>query len=110
MTPGPDGLLPTVAAPDDVCLVTAGGAGAGWSLHAAWAPRQHARATTRRVRPPGEALPDCGPDGARSTFRPSRRSHDTITVLTPVDEDAAPVPEGVPAARAARSRSACGSR
>ena len=64
MTPGPDGLLPTVAGPDDVLLVSAGGAGAGWSAYLpSWAPRQHARATTRRVRPPGEALPDCGPDG-----------------------------------------------
>jgi hypothetical protein len=64
MSPGPDGLLPTVGGPDDVLLVSAGGAGAGWSAYLpSWAPRMHARATTRRVRPPGEALPDCGPDG-----------------------------------------------
>lgn len=64
MTPGPDGLLPTVAGAEDVLIVSAGGAGAGWSAYVpSWAPRMHARATTRRVRPPGEALPDCGPEG-----------------------------------------------
>lgn len=64
MTPGPDGKLPTVASPDDVYLVTAGGEGAGWSAYApTWAPVQHARAASRRVRPAGEPLPDCGPDG-----------------------------------------------
>lgn len=64
MTPGPDGRLPAVASPDDVYLVTAGGEGAGWSAYApSWAPTIHARAATRRVRPAGEPLPDCGPDG-----------------------------------------------
>jgi hypothetical protein len=64
MEPGPDGRLPTLADPDDLLLVTAGGAGAGWSAWIPmWAPKLHARAVTRRVAPPGEALPDCGPDG-----------------------------------------------
>jgi hypothetical protein len=64
MTPGPDGKLPAVASADDVYLVTAGGEGAGWSAYApTWAPTIHARAATRRVRPTGEPLPDCGPDG-----------------------------------------------
>lgn len=66
MTPGPDGKLPTVATPDDVFVVTAGGAGSGWSAYIpSWAPIDIAqsRAVSRRVRPPGEALPDCGPDG-----------------------------------------------
>lgn len=63
MTPGPDGRLATLAEPDDVLLVTAGGPGAGWSAYMpAWAPRMHSRSVMRRVRPPGEALPDCGPD------------------------------------------------
>ena len=63
MTPAADGKLATMAEPDDVLLVTAGGPGAGWSAYMpAWAPRMHSRSVTRRVRPPGEALPDCGPD------------------------------------------------
>lgn len=64
MIPGEDGKLASVGSPDDVILVTAGGEGAGWSAHApSWAPKVHARASTRRVRPTGEPLPDCGPDG-----------------------------------------------
>ena len=63
MTPGPDGKLPTVPTPDDIVLVTAGGPGAGWSAYLpAWAPIIHSRSITKRVRPAGEALPDCGPD------------------------------------------------
>ncbi len=64
--PGPDGKLPSFRSPDDIFVVTAGGAGAGWSAYVpAWAPplHSHAEAVTRRVRPPGEALPECGPDG-----------------------------------------------
>lgn len=64
MTPGADGKLASVPSPDDVYLVTAGGEGAGWSAYApSWAPAIHARAATRRVRPAGEPLPDCGPGG-----------------------------------------------
>ena len=64
MTPAEDGKLPSVASPDDVYLVTAGGEGAGWSAYApTWAPTIHARGASRRVRPAGEPLPDCGPDG-----------------------------------------------
>lgn len=63
MTPGPDGKLPTVLSADDIVIVTAGGPGAGWSAYLpAWAPVMHSRSVTRRVRPVGEALPDCGPD------------------------------------------------
>lgn len=66
-----DGLLPAVPTPDDVLLVTAGGEGAGWSAYLpVWAPKMHSRAVTRRVRPAGEALPDCGPDGCAVSFPP----------------------------------------
>ncbi len=64
MTPGLDGKLASLNSPDDLLLVTAGGEGAGWSAWIpCWAPIQHARRVTRRVRPAGEPLPDCGPDG-----------------------------------------------
>ena len=64
MTPGEDGRLATLESPDEVLLVTAGGEGAGWSVWIpAWAPTIHARRASRRVRPAGEPLPDCGPDG-----------------------------------------------
>jgi hypothetical protein len=63
-TPAADGKLDTLASPDDVFLVTAGCEGAGWSAWIPnWAPIQNAAAASRRVRPAGEALPDCGPDG-----------------------------------------------
>jgi hypothetical protein len=63
MTPAADGKLSTVQSIDDIVLVTAGGPGAGWSAYLpAWAPTIHSRSVTRRVRPVGEALPDCGPD------------------------------------------------
>lgn len=66
MVPDDDGLLDTVATPDDVFVVTAGGAGAGWSAYIpSWAPIDlgQSRAVSRRVRPADEALPECGPDG-----------------------------------------------
>lgn len=64
MAPGPDGRLAVVATPGDLVLITAGGPGSGWSaMIPSWAPAQHSRSVTRRVRPPGEAMPDCGPDG-----------------------------------------------
>jgi hypothetical protein len=64
MTPGDDGKLPTVRSADDIVLVTAGGPGAGWSAYIpAWAPAMHSRSVTKRVRPVGEEMPDCGPDG-----------------------------------------------
>jgi hypothetical protein len=80
MTPGADGKLATFRDPEDIFIVTAGGAGAGWSAYIPnWAPSQHARATTRRVRLPGEALPDCGPDACEvnltAPVRVSERSH-----------------------------------
>jgi len=63
MTPGADGLLPTVAHPEDVLIVTAGSGGAGWSSWMpSYAPPRHGRHVTRRVRQAGEPLPDCGPD------------------------------------------------
>lgn len=72
MTPGPDGLLPSLAGADDLVLVTAGGGGPGWSAYLpAFAPAKHSRAVTRRVRLAGEVLPDCGPDACEidlSTF------------------------------------------
>ncbi len=64
MVPGEDGKLPSVGSPGDVFLVTAGGGGPGWSAYIpSFAPLQHTRAVTRRVRLLGEAMPDCGPDG-----------------------------------------------
>lgn len=73
MVPGDDGLLPSVNAPEDVIIVTAGGEGAGWSAFMpVWAPDKHSRATTRRVRPAGEPLPDCGPDACDVTLPPIR--------------------------------------
>ncbi|WP_101523501.1 hypothetical protein [Nocardioides houyundeii] len=63
MTPGPDGKLPAMNSADDVYLVTAGGAGPGWSAYIpSFAPIHHVRAVTRKVRTLGEAMPDCGPD------------------------------------------------
>jgi hypothetical protein len=56
MTPGADGKLPSVESAADIFLVTAGGAGAGWSAYVpCWAPKLHTRATTRVVRPAGPA-------------------------------------------------------
>jgi hypothetical protein len=64
MTPGLDGRLATFRSIDDIILVTAGGPGAGWSAYLpTWAPKIHSRYVTRRLRPLGEPLPDCGPDG-----------------------------------------------
>jgi hypothetical protein len=71
MTPRADGLLSTFASPDDIYVLTAGGAGAGWSAYIpSWAPPVHAqaRAVTRRVRLPGEDLPLCGPEGCEVDF------------------------------------------
>jgi hypothetical protein len=64
MTPGDDGRLATILSPDHLVLTTGGCEGAGWSTWIPnWAPSIASVATTRRVRPAGEALPDCGPDG-----------------------------------------------
>jgi hypothetical protein len=64
MTIGADGRIATFRSIEDIILVTAGGPGAGWSAYLpTWAPTLHSRAVVRRVRPAGEALPDCGPDG-----------------------------------------------
>lgn len=64
MKPEADGLLTTVNSADDILVVTAGGAGGGWSaVIGAWAPTKHSQVVTRRVREPGEPLPPCGPDG-----------------------------------------------
>jgi hypothetical protein len=70
MTPAADGTLPSVRSPDDILLVTAGGEGAGWSVWLpSWAPCQHSHRATRRVRPAGEPLPECGPDGCIVPWR-----------------------------------------
>lgn len=64
MEPDADGKLAVVATANDIVLITAGGPGSGWSaMVPSWAPTRHSRSVTRRVRPPGEAMPDCGPDG-----------------------------------------------
>jgi hypothetical protein len=64
MVPDEDGYLDTVRDPDDVFVVTTGGAGGGWSaVIPSWAPKKHAQIVSRRVRMPDEPLPDCGPDG-----------------------------------------------
>lgn len=58
-----DGKYPTFHTPEDILIVTAGGHGAGWSSFTpSFVPVKHSRVVTRRVRPAGEALPDCGPD------------------------------------------------
>lgn len=76
MVPERDGLLATLASPDDAIIVTAGGEGAGWSaVMPVWAPTIHSHAVARRVRPRGEALPDCGPDGCE-IVRPSMNGAD----------------------------------
>lgn len=63
LPPSPDGKYPTIMSEQDLLIVTAGGHGAGWSSYIpAFSPNRHIRAVTRRVRPAGEALPDCGPD------------------------------------------------
>lgn len=63
LPPSPDGKYPTILSEQDLFIVTAGGHGAGWSAYIpAFSPNRHIRAVTRRVRPVGEALPDCGPD------------------------------------------------
>ena len=63
MTPGPDGLLPSLIGPDGIVLVTAGGGGPGWSAYLpGFAPAIHSRAVTRRVRTSADVMPDCGPD------------------------------------------------
>lgn len=63
MTPGADGLLPSLTGPEGIVLVTAGGAGPGWSAYLpGFAPAIHSRAVTRRVRTSADLVPDCGPD------------------------------------------------
>lgn len=63
MTADSDGLLPVVKAAQDVQLVTAGGAGAGWSAYLpSWATSVTTAAVSRRVRVAHEPLPDCGDD------------------------------------------------
>ena len=75
MSVGPDGKIAVVETADDIVLITAGGPGSGWSaMIPSWAPALHSRSVTRRIRPPGEALPDCGPDGCAvpwSTLHPT---------------------------------------
>jgi hypothetical protein len=71
VTPDVDGLLPSAASPADIFLLTAGAEGAGWSAWIPnWAPVKSARAVTRRVRPAGEPLPDCGPQGCIVPWAP----------------------------------------
>jgi hypothetical protein len=53
MTPAEDGRYATIRRPEDIFLVTAGGAGAGFSAYIpVWAPTNNARAVTRRVEVP----------------------------------------------------------
>jgi hypothetical protein len=76
MVPGPDGKLPTLTSEDDVFLVTAGGPGPGWSAYIpGFAPVQHIKAVTRRVRLAGEALPDCGLDACEVDLSAFSRPH-----------------------------------
>ncbi|HJM96993.1 MAG TPA: hypothetical protein QF776_02335 [Acidimicrobiales bacterium] len=58
MTPDADGKLATVRSPDDIFLITAGSAGAGWSAYIpTWAPTVHSVAATKKVQPPSGGLP-----------------------------------------------------
>jgi hypothetical protein len=53
-----DGKLPAIASIDDLFVVTAGGAGAGWSAYIpTWAPTKHNRGVTVAVELPGSAVP-----------------------------------------------------
>lgn len=62
-TPESDGKLPSFRSADDILLVTAGGPGPGWSAYIpSFGPLPHTRYVTRRVRPAGEAPPECGDD------------------------------------------------
>jgi hypothetical protein len=67
LEPGDDGAFAGIRSPDDILLITAGGEGAGFSVwlptHSWITPAVPARRASRRVRPAGEPLPDCGPDG-----------------------------------------------
>ena len=50
MEPEADGRYATVHAPEDIFLLTGGGAGAGWSAYIpCWAPKRNARVVTREV-------------------------------------------------------------
>lgn len=69
MTPGPDGLLPSIVSADDLVLVSGGGGGPGWSAYLpGFAPAKHSRAVTRRVRTAMDEMPDCGPDSCEVDF------------------------------------------
>ena len=58
MTPDVDGKLATVRSPDDIFLITAGSAGAGWSAYIpTWAPTVHSVAVSKKVQPEGAGLP-----------------------------------------------------
>jgi len=53
-----DGKLPAIATVDDLFVVTAGGAGAGWSSYIpVWAPTLHNRSVTVAVELPGGSAP-----------------------------------------------------
>jgi hypothetical protein len=72
--PDEHGKLPSFVDAEDIVLVTAGGEGAGWSAcMPSWAPRIHSRMTTRRVRPAGEAPPDCGDEACEVSLPAIRR-------------------------------------
>jgi len=75
MATGADGRIATFWALEDIVLLTAGGPGAGWSADLpTWAPKMHSRYVVRRMRPVGEPMPDCGPDGcALPAFDPGSR-------------------------------------
>jgi hypothetical protein len=64
---GEDGCFAGIQSQNDLLLLTAGGEGAGFSVwipgHSWVTPTVPARRASRRIRPAGEALPDCGPDG-----------------------------------------------
>jgi hypothetical protein len=50
MHPEENGRYATIRAPEDIFLVTGGGAGAGWSAYIpCWSPKSNARAVTRKV-------------------------------------------------------------
>ena len=54
MVPDSDGRYTTFRSPEDILLVCAGGAGAGWSaVIPAWAPTNNSRSVTKRVEPTG---------------------------------------------------------
>ena len=84
MIPGEDGKLASVPRRPTTSSSSPreARARAGRPMSPSWAPKIHARASTRRVRPTGEPLPDCGPGRLHRALAEGYRMS-TITVFPP---------------------------